>query len=108
MNPTLAHSLRQLADRLPDADARLLWRAANQLEAFRTSMQAMGNTEDRIEPIETLREARDHGERKCLLAVLMEVKGNRTWAADRLNISRTALYKFLRKHGLKPPRTPAG
>ena len=99
MKPTLSHSLRQLASRLPDADANLLWRAANQLDALQTGMETPQ------EHVETLQQARDRGERKCLLAVLLEVRGNRTWAADRLRISRTALYKVLRKHGLKPPKT---
>jgi DNA-binding NtrC family response regulator len=97
----LSHSLRDIAQRLPGDDAQVLWRAANQLESFQ---EGMGEC-DKSEPAATLQQARDIGERKRLLAVLIEVRGNRTWAADRLRISRTALYKVLRKHGLKPPNT---
>ena len=95
----LTHQIRLLANRLPPDDAQVLWRAANQLESFQAGM----GEQDKIEPAATLKEARDVGERKCLLAVLLDVRGNRTWAADRLRISRTALYKVLRKHGLKVP-----
>lgn len=97
---TLAYQLRQLATRLPDADAALLWRAANQIDALRAGMELQ------TEPVEvpaTLAQARDYGERRCLLAVLFNVQGNRSWAADRLRISRVALHKALQKHGLKPP-----
>jgi len=97
---SLSHSLRDIALRLPDDDAQVLWRAANQLEAFQA-----GVGELKTIPIETLQEARDIGERQHLLSVLSEVRGNRSWAAGRLKISRTALYKALRKHGLKPPNT---
>ena len=101
MSQSLSHSLRLLANRLPADDARLLWRAANQLESFQELLKCC----ERGKPAVTLQEARDVGERKHLLAVLFSVNGSRSWAADRLRISRTALYKVLRKHGLKPPNT---
>jgi DNA-binding NtrC family response regulator len=96
---TLTHQIRLLANRLPPDDAQVLWRAANQLESLQVGM----GEQDKSESATTLQAARDVGERKHLLAVLFEVRGNRTWAADRLRISRTALYKVLRKHGLKVP-----
>jgi len=99
MFPSLPHSLRQLANRLPPDDAQVAWLAANQLDSFRTAMGELMSEEG------TLQEARDRGERTRLLAVLIDVRGNRSWAADKLRISRAALYKVLRKHGLKPPKT---
>jgi transcriptional regulator with PAS, ATPase and Fis domain len=75
----------------------LVWRAANQLEALQAGIGEV------VESDETLKQARDRGEKTRLLAVLLHAGGNKTWAADRLRISRTALQKVLRKHRLKPP-----
>jgi len=94
---TLSDQLRRLASRLSDDDGCLVWRAANQLEALQAGIG------EAVESDETLKQARDRGEKTRLLAVLLHVGGNRTWAANRLRISRTALQKVLRKHRLKPP-----
>jgi transcriptional regulator of acetoin/glycerol metabolism len=96
----ITNQLRRIADRLDGEDAKTVWRAAKQLESLHT---ALGHVDESPETPCTLQQARDRGEKRRLLAVLLEVCGNRSWAADRLKISRTAFYKALRKHGLRPP-----
>ncbi len=48
------------------------------------------------------RSGAEEGERKRLVRVLEETRGNRQKAADLLGISRVTLWKLLKKHDLKP------
>jgi DNA-binding NtrC family response regulator len=93
-NKSLVHLVREIADSLQDDRAAcILWRAAKMLELLyiETGIE---------EKPETLQEARTCGERRLLLKTLFQTKGNYSWAADKLKISRTALYKALMKHDL--------
>ena len=100
LNLNLTYSLRQLAARLPDEDAKLLWRAANQLESL-PAVQSVVDGGDKTKP--SLAEARRLGEKQCLLAVVFRCSGNLAAAGDRLGITRIAVQKALVRHGLIVP-----
>ena len=72
-------------------------------ETIRKAAQRSGHNarENFREPTQNrLQSARDHGERHQILAALAKHNNNRTQTANELGISRVALYKRLRKHGL--------
>jgi DNA-binding NtrC family response regulator len=101
---TLPHELRILADRLTGDDARLLWRAATQLELLYASLGADPVTLQigpAIDCKSTLQDARREGERAQLKRALGLARGNKAAAARLLKISRVSLYKSLWKHGLQ-------
>jgi DNA-binding NtrC family response regulator len=96
----LPHELRLLAERTQDKnDAQLLWRAANQLEILYSNL----NLPPEESKINTLEAARLQGERKLLLTIIYRTNGNKSAVARRLNISRQALYKTLKKHKMEVP-----
>ena len=101
---TLPQDLKRLADRTEsEKDARLLWRAAIQLEVL---YQSMGMPDENACPtgqLPTLEAARLNGEKRLLLNVIFQTNGNKAAAARRLRISRVAVYKTLKKHGLLKP-----
>ena len=47
-----------------------------------------------------LNQIKDNSEREAILQALEACKGNKTKAAERLRISRTLLYRKMKKHGL--------
>jgi transcriptional regulator of acetoin/glycerol metabolism len=101
--PSLPHELRILADRLSGDDARLLWRAATQLELLYASMGADPTTMHvgaKADNQTTLKDARRAGEKAQLSMALSLSRGVKAQAARRLNISRPAFYKALKKCGL--------
>ncbi len=55
---------------------------------------------DAIEPLLTLREARQRAERECLRRALLRTRGNKSDAARTLGIGRTQLYELMRRHAL--------
>jgi two-component system NtrC family response regulator len=57
---------------------------------------------EEIQPIITLREARDKVEREMISGVIDRQNGNIMKAAEELGISRPTLYDLMKKHGLMP------
>jgi DNA-binding NtrC family response regulator len=56
----------------------------------------------------SLREAMREPERRCILAALRRAGWNKQFAARKLRISRSTLYKKIKEHGLGPGRSGGG
>ena len=106
MARTLSHSIREIADQMTDRPewASVLWRAAKQLEMLYGCCGIQPDEVPDVQGVRSLEEGRARGERAVLVSALYRAGGNRTLAAQWLNISRVGLHKSLAKHGITGER----